>query len=646
MPPTNLILLAMEASPTLSLLERALRASGYGVALAADSATLKRALAETSPALLLIHETLKGQSGLDLARATLERFPTLPVILFADHDNAALMKQCMKTGLSDFLAPPLRIDEIVQAIQRSQKRAEQTGDWVRREVRRSTASLEQRVNEMETMMKLGRTINSSLDEDNVLTSVVTAAVELTGAEEGQLLLLDKESGDLYMRAGRNFEENFARAFRLPVKDSMAGQVIHSGKALSFCEDSPNKIKTSYLVYALVYVPLTAQGEVIGVLGVDNRQNKRPFSQHHEILLSVLADYAVIAIQNAQSYQKIEQEHAKLETTLSSVQDGILLLDQNQQILLMNPAVRRIFGLGSQDFSGQLVFDVIQQRDFAGALTSISENPLKRYEITFDDGQVFNCQVAPIPAIGSVVTLEDITHLKMLDRLKSDFIHTISHDLRSPLTAIMGYVELLERVGPLNEQQKLFIRNVQNSTQNITALVNDLLDLGRIESGFDDRKDEVSLETILRYTLDNLNQQIVEKHQVLTLNVETNPPAVRGNPIRLRQMVDNLLVNAVKYTPAGGSISVGLRSEDGQVIFEVADSGIGIPAADQAHIFEKFYRAANAPKNAPGTGLGLAIVKSIVENHQGRIWLESSLGQGSKFTVVLPAFSAGGSSALN
>lgn len=629
----------MEASPTLSLLERALRASGYSVALAADVGTLERALAETSPALLLIHETLKGQRGLDLARTTLERFPTLPIVLFAESDNPALMKQCMKSGLSDFLAPPLRIDEIVQAIQRSQKRAEQMGDWVRREVRRSTASLEQRVNEMETMMKLGRTINGSLDEDSVLTSVVTAAVELTGAEEGQLLLLDKQSGDLYMRAGRNFEENFARAFRLPVKDSMAGQVLHSGQPLSFCEDAPNKIKTAYLVYSLIYVPLMAQGQAIGVLGVDNRQNKRPFTQHHEILMSVLADYAVIAIQNAQTYQKIENEHAKLEATLVSAQDGILLLDENQRVLLMNPAVRKIFGLGNQDFSGQLVFDAIQHRDFAATLASIRENPLKRHEIALDDGQIFNCQVAPISGIGAVVTLEDITHLKMLDRLKSDFIHTISHDLRSPLTAIMGYVELLERVGPLNEQQKLFVRNVQNSTQNITALVNDLLDLGRIESGFDDRKDEVSLENILRYTLDNLNQQIIEKQINLTVNVAPELPAVRGNAIRLRQVVDNLLVNAVKYTPVGGSVRIDLRPEDGQVIFEVADTGIGIPAADQAHVFEKFYRAANAPKNTPGTGLGLAIVKSIVENHQGRVWLESGAGQGSKFTVVLPAYTA-------
>jgi two-component system NtrC family sensor kinase len=234
-------------------------------------------------------------------------------------------------------------------------------------------------------------------------------------------------------------------------------------------------------------------------------------------------------------------------------------------------------------------------------------------------------------------LEEITHLKALDRLKNDFIHTISHDLRSPLTAIMGYVELLDRVGPLTDQQKQFVRHVQNSVQSITSLVNDLLDLGRIEAGFDTRKDEVDMETILRYTLDNLERQIEDKQQNLQMNIGESLPAVRGNPIRIRQMMDNLLVNASKYTPNSGNITINLRQDEEQIIFEVADSGVGIPATDQPHIFEKFYRATNAPKGTPGTGLGLAIVKSIVDNHQGRIWVESTPGQGTKFTVVLPPY---------
>jgi two-component system NtrC family sensor kinase len=504
-------------------------------------------------------------------------------------------------------------------------------------VRRTTASLEQRVDEMNTLVNLGRSITSTLDLDNVLTSVVTAAVELTGAEEGHLLLVDEETNELYMRAGRNFEESFARTFRLPVRDSIAGQVIHTGQSVSFSENSANKIKTAYLVYSLIYVPLRSNDRVIGVLGVDNRQAKRPFSQHHELLMTVLAEYAAIAIQNAQLYHQSENERSKLDVTINNIQDGVILLDEDNKIILLNPAVRKIFGLGLGDLIGKPVLEVITHNDFTALLTSIQQdNPLKTQEVVFEDGRVFNYQYTPIPEIGSVITLEDISHLKMLDRLKSDFIHTISHDLRSPLTAIMGYIELLDRVGPLNDQQKQFVRHVQNSAQNITALVNDLLDLGRIEAGFDTRKDEVSLEQIVQFTLENLGRQISDKKLDFNVNIDPDLPVIRGNPIRLRQMVDNLLVNAVKYTPEAGKITVHLRREDSQVIFEVADTGVGIPATDQPHIFEKFYRASNAPKGTPGTGLGLAIVRSIVENHQGRIWVQSNVGTGTKFVVVLPA----------
>jgi len=488
---------------------------------------------------------------------------------------------------------------------------------------------------MDALLKLSRSITSSLNLDIVLSNVVAAAVELTGAEEGQLLLPDEATDELYMRASRNFDESFVRTFRLPVKDTLAGQVMKTGQLISFCQDSPNKIKTAYLVYSLIYVPLRANDRTIGVLGVDNRLAKLPFAPHHELLMKVLADFAAIAIQNAQLYDLSERERIKFETVITDIMDGVILLDKSNNILLINPAARKAFGLGLNDLTGMPVLEAISHRDFAGLLESITDNPLKFHEIAFEDGRVFNSQYAPINEIGSVITLEDITHLKMLDRLKSDFIHTISHDLRSPLTAIMGYVELLDRVGPLNDQQKQFVRHVQNSAQNITSLINDLLDLGRIEAGFDTRKDEVSLETILRYTLENLGRQIEDKHQNLQLTIEPGLPELRGNPIRLRQMMDNLLVNAVKYTPSNGRIDVNLRSEAEQIIFEVVDTGIGIPVSEQQHIFEKFYRADNAPKGTPGTGLGLAIVRSIVENHAGRIWVESKMGIGSKFVVVLP-----------
>lgn len=645
MPKGNLILLAMEQSPTLDLLDKALRAGGYEVAMAKNPETLEITLGKTTPTLLLITEKLGSKSGLELAKTVLERFPTLPIILYAVSHDAKQVLQAIKAGLSDYIYPPLRIGDIVQAIQQSQKRAELMGDWVRLEVRRTTASLKQRVDELDSMLKLSQSITASLDLDGVLSRVVSSAVELTGAEESHLLLLDEKTNELYLRAGRNHEENSAQTFHLPVQDTLAGQVMETGATISFCQDTPSPIQAPDQVYALIYVPLRTKQRVIGVLGVDNRQKRLPFSAHHELLIKVLADFAAIAIQNAQLYDLAEQERAKHETIITSIQDGVILLDPENRILLINPAAIKAFGLGLEDLTGQPVSEAINNNDFNLLLGSITDNPLKFHEIAFEDGRVFNAQYTPIPSIGAVITLEEITHLKMLDRLKSDFIHTISHDLRSPLTAIMGYVELLDRVGPLNDQQKLFIKHVQNSAQSITALVNDLLDLGRIEAGFDTRKDEVSLETILNYTLDNLGRQIEDKQQIVQVNIAENLPILRGNPIRLRQLMDNLLVNAIKYTLVGGKISVNLRAESNQIIFEVIDTGVGIPPTDQAHIFEKFYRASNAPKGTPGTGLGLAIVKSIVENHQGRIWLESVVNKGTKFVVVFPTFKEPGDKPL-
>lgn len=634
---SDLILLAMEESPTVHLLERALRASGYAVVQAREAGTLNRVLLESTPACIVITERLGDESGIHISRAVLERFPTLPIILFAYQDNFELFKKAMKAGVRDFLSPPLRVDDIVDAIRHSQKTAERTGDWVRREVRKTTTSLEKRVNTMETLLRVGQTINQSLNLDDVLTNVVSAAVDLAGSETGQLLLLDESTNELYMRASKNVDEQTARTFRMPVNDSIAGYVLQSGTIYSVDENTPSRLKTAYLVYSLIYVPMSLGKKVIGVLGVDNRTRQRAFQPNSELILQILADYAVSAIQNAQSFQNMEVERYTLQTTLNNIQDGVILLDGERNILFINPAARRTFGLGNLSLTKVPVLEAITNADFANILESIVENPLKHHEIAFDDGRIFNCQYAPISGVGAVVTLGDISHLKMVDRLKSDFIHTISHDLRSPLTSIMGYVELLDRVGPLNDQQRSFVKHVQNSAQNITSLVNDLLDLGRIESGFDARREDVALDAIINFTVYNLEQQMIEKNQVVDLQIQEGIDQIRGNPIRLRQIVDNLIVNAVKYTPIGGKITITLYQEDGQFIFTVSDTGVGIPPSDLPHIFEKFYRASNAPQGTPGTGLGLAIVKSIVDAHHGRIWVESAPGQGTKFSVVLPDY---------
>jgi two-component system NtrC family sensor kinase len=245
------------------------------------------------------------------------------------------------------------------------------------------------------------------------------------------------------------------------------------------------------------------------------------------------------------------------------------------------------------------------------------------------------RISHVAELGTVASLHDISYLKELDKLKGDFVNTVSHDLRSPLTAILGYVELIERAGKVNAQQGEFIRRVKSSVHATTDLIDDLLNLGRVEVGALDELAPVNMQLVVVNVMNNLQPMVQAKGQTLHLGKTSNPPPVLGSRMQLGQLVDNLISNAVKYTPPNGQIRVTLRVEQKQLILRVSDNGPGIPLEEQGRIFEKFYRASNVGQDIQGTGLGLAIVKTIVDNHRGRIWVDSKPGEGSVFTVVLP-----------
>jgi PAS domain S-box-containing protein len=469
----TLILLALDESPFLQLGDRALRSAGYEIAVAHDREGLVRALQESAPSLLLIGERLHGESGLQLAAEQLKRFPTLPILLYAEKDSFATAKEVLRIGLSGYIFPPLRTDEMVVVVKRSLDRARSIGDWVRSEVKRTTASLQRQVNEFDTIF-------------------------------------------------------------------------------------------------------------------------------------------------------------------NNIADGVIILDKEERIILINHAAAQTFGIMVEPVLGRHIAQALPHPDLQSLFGCSAEDGLKYHEINFDDGRVFTAQYAPIPNVGFAITLQEISYFKELDHIKTDFFNTVSHDLRSPLTSVLGYTELISRSGPLNENQAEFMKRLQSSIQNITILLNNLLDLSRLEAGFDTRREIVRVENILGYTLDVLGGQISARNLVVRFDHDPNLPPIKANSLRLRQMFDNLIGNAIKYTPPGGEIKVRLRAEGGQIILQVTDSGPGISSADQPHIFDKFYRGENVPDGVPGSGLGLSIVKSIVENHQGRIWVESTLGQGSTFFVVLPA----------
>lgn len=590
-------------------------------------------LQDFDPDVLILEEQLAGEK-FEAVHALKNLSPATAILLFSKENTLETVLGAVHAGIFDILAPPLKTNEVLKAVQRAAAHHQALEDWAAQTASGNAQTLQQRLEELDALGRVGRSVTASLDIEGVLSLAVEAAVELTGAEEGSLLLIDDETGELYMRAAKNIGEELARTFRIPVEDSLAGEVIVSGEPIVYSGQEPQKIQTSYFVQSLLYVPLRSRSGTVGVLGVDNRIRKEPFLESHLALVAAIADYAAIALENARLFTGTEIERRKLNTILNKVVDGVIVVDHNKKVVLMNPIAREAFNVSSRQLAGTPIANVVTHVDLLDILHQKESMYPFRQEVELEDGRVLNVQATAIPEVGIALTMQDISQIKEMDHVKSDFVSNVSHDLRSPLTAIVGYVELLDRVGPLNELQRDFIGRIQASVQNITTLIDELLDLGRIEAGFDTQKEFFSINTLLEATIEELHKSADAKDQVIILEIVPDLPQIWGSRTRIQQVLANLIENAIKYTHEEGWVKILVQVENDQLILQVSDNGPGILISEQPFIFDRFYRGSNTWENS-GTGLGLAIVKSIVENHRGRIWVESTPGRGSIFTVVLP-----------
>lgn len=634
--PLQKILIINAEIQTNRLLDQIVQNLGFEVLVSESLENAQQYFGVNIPALVIINENIATLNNFNWVTSIRKKYPLLPIILYTSEEKHQILKQALRLGINDYLSAPLTIEDIQNSIQANLSHSQSMRNYVILESRRATQQLQARVNDLETLTELARLVTSSLDVDIVLRTIVEAAVELTGAEEGSLMLIDEKTGELYMRAARNFNEDFVSTFRLPVNDSIIGSVVQSGKVVIFDDNTPQKIKTAYLVHSLIYIPLKLRDQIIGVLGVDNRHKRMVFSQKDISLLTTMAEYAVIAIDNARIFSEMVTERTKLETIINQIEDGVLVLDNDFRILIINKIAQTVLRVSGENLVGSPIQMYPIDSEFLEIIKKFENYLGKSTEINVDDERVFSAHLSKITNIGYAVTLHDITYLKKLDRIKSDFVSTVSHDLRSPLTAILGYVDLVERAGPLQDLQKSFLDRIQFSVHNITTLVDDLLNLGRIEAGFDTRKEHLDISIFIHQAIDELTPKFLEANIQLNINVPDTSAQIYASPIQIRQLLTNLLTNAVKYSGSDTEITVNLQEKDEQLILQIADQGYGIPAVDLPYIFDKFYRSGNViGTEIPGSGLGLAIVKSIVETHHGRIWVDSTIGKGSTFTIVFP-----------
>jgi signal transduction histidine kinase len=267
---------------------------------------------------------------------------------------------------------------------------------------------------------------------------------------------------------------------------------------------------------------------------------------------------------------------------------------------------------------------------------LGENDKVRKEISLDDESVWISTLAPIPSYGRVLILQDITYLKDLDKNKSNFVATVSHDLRAPLNSISGFVGAIQGAGELNEEQQNYLDRIRHSSDRMMNLVNGLLDLAKINSRLAESQDLCDIVLLAREAIADLQGQALSKEITLEFSVDGEHAAtwVQGDETLIRQAISNLLDNAIKYSPRASQIIMTISRKDGLVEFKIQDSGVGISSGDLPFIFDEFYQV-RGDTDKDGIGLGLTLVRSIAEAHGGQVWVQSNHDSGSVFGLQIP-----------
>ena len=427
----------------------------------------------------------------------------------------------------------------------------------------------------------------------------------------------------------------------------------------------DQIQKDLNVKDLFIYPLIAKDHVLGVIYHLTEIARKDLSDVEYTLMQEFAAQVARVLDNAILYQSLKadreiigSERNKMAITLAGISDAVIAINENHNIIIFNHAAQVLTGYLENEVLNKPVDSFIKVYDENKNELSpldycptnqppgpegvvFSKNQLrvigkgKAAYVNFISSQI---RLGPNANLGFILTLHNVTKEKELDKMRLDFVSMAAHELRTPLTAIKGYLDVLKNEAGLKGERQQFIDKSLYASNQLTYLINNLLSVSRIERG------AMTMNTVKKNLVGLVKDAVLEftwmakgKDLGLTFSEPTTPiPEAKVDELRIKEVLSNLLSNAVSYTPRGGKITVWVEAADGEVITHIKDTGIGIPKEVIPHLFTKFFRVTSAlEQGIKGTGLGLYISKSIIELHHGKIWVESEAGKGSTFSFSLP-----------
>jgi PAS domain S-box-containing protein len=507
---------------------------------------------------------------------------------------------------------------------------------------------DQRLRQRELLLRVSRAITAQLDLTSVLDLVIDVAVDLLAGTSGLIALRD-DDGTLRVGAAprlpREIWPAFSALLATPLDDRQA-------LAQRLQELAAN---TRLPLRQVIALPLVFRQTSVGVLYVFRAALNVAFTPEEQDLLKAFADQAAIAVSNARLYQSVLHDKQQLDAIIEQSADGVMILDSRWRITTFNRAMERLTGWPREEAIGRPCAEVLAIHTASGVNICLVDCPLQRHPpepnptaegwVTTRDGRRlyirshYSVQRGPNGEFqGAIANVRDITEQKIEEEMQSTFISVISHELKTPVSIIKGYAETLAREDAKWDQETLRdgLQVIGEEADRLAQQIGGLLEVSRLQAG------GLRLE-LADWALPPLAQQVVERFAAQTgdrfsfeLRFPDDFPPVHADYERTREVLENLISNAVKYSPDGGVIRIVGRATDDHAIISVSDQGIGIAPEEQGKLFRRFYRVDNRlRRETQGAGLGLFLARAIVEAQGGRIWVESATGRGARFSFTVP-----------
>jgi signal transduction histidine kinase len=519
-----------------------------------------------------------------------------------------------------------------------------------RESLRSSASRPQRIQELEVLRAITRLSSETGPVEHVGGNILDAAAPVVGADAAVLLLYDPETRLLSAKAASGIPEDLWRTFVIEVSDAFNQTLLQQGRPVVVTDVASERRLKMQLARALgarsaLVVPIRYEGRPVGTLTFYAVSAPRRFDGVAVAIAELIANEAGDVLERTRLHEEVREERERAAQVLAHIGDGVFFVDGSGIVRLWNPAMAAVTGLPAADVLGRHPQDVLPGWADIEPLVPVASAPVyaakhaETLPLDLGDRELWISISAVRFPDGTVYALRDLTEERGIEKLKSEFVATVSHELRTPLAAVYGAAMTLRRkdVELDDDHRGRLLAVIAGESDRLARIVDQVLAASRLDSG--------SFAFAVEHCAPGpLALEVVEAARVhvpdgvaIDLAPERGLPEVAADPDMLRQVLANLVENAVKYSPAGGRVHVSLGRHEGRVLFAVRDEGLGIPLREQERIFEKFFRLdPNLTRGVGGTGLGLYICRELVRRMGGRIWVASREGEGSTFFFELPA----------